>query len=125
MPVPQARYGILFDQTLHYPITQLNATDLDRLDLSKYNTIILPDGNYKNLTNRNVQSRLHDFVQNGGKIIALEDAVAQMANSGWDISMRENHLDSMLQIAIIMHLRYMAAAKEAALSRRLLVLFTN
>ncbi len=110
----------LFDQTLHYPLTRLNATDLDHLDLNKYNTIILPDGNYKNLSNRNVQARLHDFVQNGGKLIAMEDAIAQMANSGWDISMRENHLDSISSDSSYNALKVYGSRERSSLSETII-----
>jgi hypothetical protein len=110
----------LFDQTLHYPITQLNAADLDRIEVSKYNTLILPDGNYKVLGNRNVQSKLHDFVQNGGKLIALEDAVAQMANSGWDISMRENHLDSVASDSDYNALKIYGSRERSSLSETII-----
>ncbi len=106
----------LFEQTLQYPLTTLNTTDLERLDLSKYNTLILPDGMYKGLSSRNIQEKLHRFVQNGGKLIAMEDAVAQLANNGWDISMRENHLDSVVSDSDYTALKIYGSRERTSLS---------
>ncbi|TKK67485.1 zinc carboxypeptidase [Ilyomonas limi] len=110
----------LFDQTLQYPITLLNADDLNRLDISKYNTLIFPAGSYTILSNRNVQEKLHQFVLYGGKIIAMEDAVVQLAKNGWDISIRENQLDSVASDSDYTALRVYGSRERSDLSQTII-----
>jgi hypothetical protein len=83
----------LFEQTLDYPITLINANDLGRANFSDYDVLILPDGNYRSLSDRTMVDRLKDFVRTGGKIIALENAVQQMAAGDWGLKTRELKTD--------------------------------
>ncbi len=84
-----------FDQSLQYPLALINATELPYTDIAKYNTIIFPDGEYKAFDDTTVHAKLKAFVQNGGKIIALENAVSEMAGAGWDVKVREDKKDTM------------------------------
>ncbi len=59
-----------FEQQLEYPVTVLNTRNFNSADLSKYNTIILGAGNYGMIS-----SNLKDFIREGGKVIALEQAI--------------------------------------------------
>lgn len=68
-----------FDRTLGYPITLINANDFDRTNISNYQVIIMPDGYYKFLNDKNSGEKLKEFMANGGKVIALENAVSQIA----------------------------------------------
>lgn len=74
-----------FERTLHYPVTLVNADKLDRLNLAEYNVLVLPDGHYRSLGEKNVDDKLKAFVRGGGKIIAMEDAVGDMADNNWGI----------------------------------------
>lgn len=74
-----------FEKRLSYPLTQILSDELRRYDLSKYDALIFPDGNYKALDDKNVSNQLEEFVKNGGKIIAMESAVSQMAENDWGI----------------------------------------
>jgi hypothetical protein len=56
--------------------------------------LILPDGNYKNLGDKAMGDKLKDFVRGGGKIIALENAMAIMASGDWGIKLKESRSDS-------------------------------
>lgn len=80
-----------FDQSLHYPITLLNAENVQYYDLSKYNTLILPEGRYKAFGDNVANGKLKDFVKNGGKLIAIGNTVAQMAANpdDWDIELKQ------------------------------------
>ncbi|TAF56278.1 MAG: zinc carboxypeptidase [Sphingobacteriia bacterium] len=78
-----------FDRILDYPLTLLNANDLGRLDLKNYQVLIIPDGSYRFFSDKSTADKLKDFVRTGGKLIALENAVAQMATSDWGIKMKE------------------------------------
>jgi hypothetical protein len=83
-----------FDKQLEYPSTLINAVDLLRINLKNYQVLILPDGNYKNLGDKAMVDKLKDFVRGGGKIIALENAMAIMASGDWGIKLKESRSDS-------------------------------
>jgi hypothetical protein len=79
-----------FDQQLNYPITQLNYSNFNRIDIVKYDVIIVPEGNYKDLAGKAVTEKLQAFVKKGGVLIALEGSVQQLAsNTDWGIKMKE------------------------------------
>lgn len=71
-----------FDNELEYPISLINAGDFGRLDLTKYDVIIMPEGNYKSLDDKNNMDKLKQFVRAGGKLIAIQGAVNFLAQSG-------------------------------------------
>jgi len=82
-----------FDQTLNYPISLFNVADFGRVNLKDYHVLIVPDGNYRTLNDKSVTDKLKEFVRGGGKIIAIENAVAQMANGEWGIKLKEDKSD--------------------------------
>ena len=84
----------LFEQLLHYPLTLLNADDLGYVDLRDYNVLIFPDGNYKAFTDNTMSEKLKAFIRSGGKIIAMQDAVSQMASADWYIKAKEEKPDT-------------------------------
>jgi hypothetical protein len=72
-----------FDQTLHYPLTQLMAEDIEDIDLDKYDVLIVPDGYYSSLKEKDAGDKLESFVHMGGKIIAMENGCNALANWSW------------------------------------------
>jgi hypothetical protein len=78
-----------FDKILEYPITLLNAVDIARYNLKNYDVVVIPDGNYRSLGEKATADKLKDFVRGGGKIIALENAMALMSRSDWGIKLKE------------------------------------
>ncbi len=79
----------LFEQELDYPITLINASTIADKNLKDFDVLIVPDGNYKVLAEK--ESNLKNWVKEGGKLIALERAVDQMAAGDWGIkSKKEN-----------------------------------
>ena len=79
----------LFDQQLNYPLSLINATELSRANLKNFDVIIIPDGNYKFLSDKDGSQFLKTWVRQGGKIIALENAASQMAAGDWGIKMKK------------------------------------
>lgn len=75
----------LFDQQLHYPLSLINLTDLPALDWKSFDVIIMPDGNYRTLADKSVSEELRNWVRQGGRLIALENAVASLASTDWAI----------------------------------------
>jgi hypothetical protein len=72
-----------FDNELNYPISQLTAEHLQNINLQNYDVLIIPDGDYQILDNKQVATKLDNFVQSGGKIIATEGGAAKLASLDW------------------------------------------
>jgi len=80
----------LFDQTLHYPITLLNAENLTFTNLSNYDVLIVPDGSYQVLDSKSGIEKLQDFVKSGGKIVAMESGVSAIAQGDFGLKLKED-----------------------------------
>ncbi len=63
----------LLDTKYKIPFTLLSVRGLNRADLSKYNIIVLPNGNYQDLEER-VVAKLQDWLSSGNTLIAFESA---------------------------------------------------
>ncbi|HEY8387029.1 MAG TPA: M14 family zinc carboxypeptidase, partial [Parasegetibacter sp.] len=75
-----------FDKELRYPITLVNSDDINQVDWSAVDVLILPDGRYSFLDPKSpVSDKIKQWVTAGGKLIALEGAVAQLASAEWGI----------------------------------------
>ena len=79
----------LFDQQLNYPITLINADRVDNVNWKNIDVLIVPGGRYKFLTDKDANTNLKNWVRQGGKIIAVDDAVAEMATGEWGIKMKK------------------------------------
>ncbi|MVN92576.1 M14 family metallopeptidase [Mucilaginibacter aquatilis] len=65
-----------FEQQINYPLSLVRYQDLTRVKLSDYDVVILPDGRYNNFPLEKVQ----DWVEDGGKLIAMGNAITQFAD---------------------------------------------
>ncbi|WP_257667378.1 hypothetical protein [Parapedobacter tibetensis] len=63
-----------FERELGCPLSVLDAQQLSSADFNKYNTIILPSGNYNGLGDA-ATHKLDAWITAGGKLIAIEAAV--------------------------------------------------
>ena len=68
----------LLDQRMDIPSTHLDAPMFNRVDLSKYNTIIMVSGTYTELN----KEKLKTWVQAGGVLILLEEAITWAVQNG-------------------------------------------
>jgi hypothetical protein len=68
----------LLDQRLAIPVTHLEIATFNRADLSRYNTLIMVGGSYGALN----KERMKSWVENGGVLIACEEAVQWCSNNG-------------------------------------------
>lgn len=68
-----------FDNDLNYPVTQINAEDLGRISLAKYDVLVLPSGAYGNVLNESNLNKVKEWIRNGGKLIAVENAMSFLA----------------------------------------------
>jgi hypothetical protein len=75
----------LFEQELHYPITLLNASEARQISWGSFDVLILPNGNYRVLDDKTVADGLKSWVREGGRLIAMQDVVMQLAKGEWGI----------------------------------------
>ena len=68
----------LMDQRMDIPATHLEIPQFNRVDLSRYNTIIMVSGSYNDLN----KDKLKNWVQAGGNLIVLEEAINWAADNG-------------------------------------------
>jgi hypothetical protein len=68
----------LLDQRYNIPVSHLDIPVFNRVDLGKYNTIIMVSGTYSDLN----KDKLKTWVQNGGNLVVTEDAVTWAAQNG-------------------------------------------
>ena len=82
-----------FEQQLDYPVELINLSDLPRINLKDYEVLIMPDGGYRFLADKMQSDDLKQWVSAGGRIIALENAVVQLAKADWGIKLKESDDD--------------------------------
>lgn len=71
----------LLDTRFNIPVTMLPLGVFNTIDLNKYNTIIFPQGSYGEITGTAIE-KLKGWIQNGGIVIGLENAVNWFQSSG-------------------------------------------
>lgn len=69
----------VFDQKA-MPLTKINIEQLQNIDLSRYTTLILSNGNYSRFSNKAI-SKIEQWIQNGGTLIAYQDAIKWLNDS--------------------------------------------
>jgi hypothetical protein len=67
-----------FDQDISFPATYVDAGDLQRLDLSGFNTLVLPEGNFG--FSDAALGKIGDWVNGGGRLIAIGAANTSLAD---------------------------------------------
>ena len=75
----------LFEQDLRYPVTLVNATDARQTSWKSFDVLILPSGSYRVLEDKAVADGLKNWVRDGGRLIAMQDAVGALAKGEWGI----------------------------------------
>lgn len=80
-----------FDQQLNYPLTLLSTSSFSATDLKGFDVLILADGRYRSLESKDAQETLKNWISHGGKLVALEGAVAQLAKGDWGIKTKKKN----------------------------------
>lgn len=84
-----------FEQQLDYPVTILDGSYYDRVDLSEYDVLILPNGWYGDFFNDKKMADLKNFVRSGGKVIAMDGAIKGISGEkGFGIKEKKIEKDS-------------------------------
>lgn len=80
-----------FDRQLKYPATMIDSRDLMRIDLNRFNVLILPSGNYRNILDDPAIEKISSWVQQGGALIAFGQANAILAErNGFQLQRKMN-----------------------------------
>ncbi len=79
----------MFEQQLNYPLSLINAEEVDGGALKGIDVLILPDGGYKFLNTKEAAAEIKMWVQQGGKIIAMDNGAAQIAKAEWGIKLKK------------------------------------
>lgn len=75
-----------FEQQINYPLSVVRSSDLNRIDWSSIDVLILPNGKYTDLGN----DKMLQWIRSGGKLIAMDAAVSQLVGlKGFDIKNKE------------------------------------
>lgn len=90
--VSSLSYGQLwhfFETEIEYPFTALNTSYFDRVDLSDYDVLILPNGNYS-FVKEELFSKIDQWISNGGRLIAFQNAIELFEDKeGYELAKNE------------------------------------
>ncbi|MFS4467639.1 M14 family metallopeptidase [Maribacter sp. 2210JD10-5] len=98
-PTSTLRFGEIwhfFEQQLNYPITVLDASYFDKVNISQYDVLVFPDGyQYHDFLKENTFKKIKDWVKDGGRLIALGGAIDGLAkDDAFGISKKETEKDT-------------------------------
>jgi hypothetical protein len=98
-PTSTLRFGEIwhfFEQQLHYPLAVIDTGDMNRVNFSEYDVLILPDGwGYRGFMTKEKLKALKTWVSEGGKLIAMGEAIASLAKEGgFGIKSKKQEKDS-------------------------------
>ena len=77
-----------FEKEIQYPVNVVWVDDLNRSILKEIDVLVMPDGNYKYFNDKAMNEALKEWVNSGGRIIAIENVVMQMSKSEWGIKLK-------------------------------------
>ncbi len=83
----------LFDQELDFPITVFSSGDPGKVSLKDVDVLIMADGYYSSLSDKDGNAELKSWVKNGGKVIAIGSAAAQMSEGGWGFTKKKENAE--------------------------------
>ncbi|MBC7873955.1 MAG: zinc carboxypeptidase, partial [Ferruginibacter sp.] len=78
-----------FEQQIDYPVTLINSGDLMRANWNEIDVLIMPDGNYRFLSNKEDLDAFKGWIRRGGRVVALEGAVTQLATAETGIKQKK------------------------------------
>ena len=70
-----------FETQLRYPITNINSNDFSRTNLSAYDVLILPSGDYSDMLNKKTLTKVKKWTRAGGTLIAIGNALQSFADT--------------------------------------------
>jgi len=102
-PTSTLRFGEIwhfFEQQLEYPISVLDESYFNRVDLSIYDVLILPDGRgYGSFLKEDVINKITDWVSAGGKLISMGGSIDALAtDKSFKIKKKETEKDTTINL---------------------------
>lgn len=73
-PTDFGQVWFYMDQIVNYPVSIVDISDLRRVSLSDFTTLVLPDGWYD--LSDGQKKNIDDFISKGGKVIAMQNALS-------------------------------------------------
>jgi len=70
-----------FETQLQYTITNINSSDFSRTNLSTYDVLILPSGNYSDMLNKKTLTKVKKWTRAGGTVLAIGNALQSFADT--------------------------------------------
>jgi hypothetical protein len=77
------------EQELDYPVTLINLADFSNINWNGYDVLIMPNGNYRFLKDKSQAEQFKTWIAKGGHLIALENAVSQLASLEGTIKLKK------------------------------------
>jgi hypothetical protein len=78
------------EQELDYPVTLINLSDFNNTNWNDYDVLIMPNGNYRFLADKAQAEQFRNWVEQGGHLIALENAVSQLARLDGTVKLKRS-----------------------------------
>ena len=92
-PTSTLRFGEVwhfFEQQLDYPATIIDASYFKTVDLKDYTVLVLPSGGYSAFMNKSTKTKLKNWVNSGGTLIAMGGALLSLADKeGFGLKKKE------------------------------------
>ena len=82
-----------FDQQLGYPLTVFSSGDPNKVSLKDIDVLIMPDGYYESLSDKDGDADLKSWVKDGGKLIAIGSAAAQLSGGDWGFKKKKDEAE--------------------------------
>jgi len=80
-----------FEQQIDYPLTIIDVNDVGDVDWNNFDALILPNGNYNNILSEKKLEKILDWINNGGKLIAVGSSMSFLANkNGFNIKKKSD-----------------------------------
>ncbi|RYF91912.1 MAG: hypothetical protein EOO00_07825 [Chitinophagaceae bacterium] len=72
-----------FGFSLNRSVTLINADEFDNVDWREFDVMVLPDGKYKFLDEKSSANTFQQWIEQGGRVVAMENAVLQLSKLDW------------------------------------------
>lgn len=78
-----------FEEQLNYPITLINPQEMGSVNWRDIDVLIIPNGYYKMLGDKDQSAELKTWIRQGGKLIALDDAAASLGDIDGSVKIKK------------------------------------
>ena len=85
------------EQELNYPFSAINTNALNRIDLNKYDVLVMQEGSYGDF-GKSEMKKITDWVRAGGKLIAIGSSIRKFADKDFASISKYNSEDEKKEI---------------------------